>query len=101
MSDLGIRQDGDGVVLGVKVVPGSSRTALCGWLDGMVKVKVAAAPERGKANECLCELLAKKLGVKKGAVRIIAGATSPVKQVRIEGVTVERVERELGLADRD
>ena len=100
MSDSGIRQDGDGVVLGVKVVPGSSRTALCGWLDGIVKVKVAAPPERGKANECLCELLAKKLGVKKVAVRIIAGATSPVKQVRIEGVTVERVERELGLTDR-
>ena len=39
-----------GVVLSVKVVPGSSKTAVVGELNGMLKVKLSAPPERGKAN---------------------------------------------------
>ncbi len=75
----------------MKVVPGSSRTKLAGMLDGMVKVKVAAAAEKGKANRCLIEFLAKELGVKKKAIEIISGKTSPVKQVQIEGVCAEDI----------
>ena len=71
----------------VKVVPGSSRTAVCGLLEDMLKVKVAAAPERGKANRRLIEHLAKQLAVKKGSIEIISGQTSPVKQVRISGIS--------------
>ncbi len=71
----------------VKVVPGSSRTAFCGLLGDMLKVKVAAAPERGKANRRLIELLAKELAVKKGGIEIISGQTSPVKQVRVSGIS--------------
>jgi uncharacterized protein (TIGR00251 family) len=88
---LNIRQFEGGVVLDVKVVPGSSRTKLAGMLDGMVKVKVAAAAEKGKANRCLIEFLAKELGVKKKAIEIISGKTSPVKQVQIEGVCAEDI----------
>lgn len=88
---LNIRQYEGGVVLDVKVVPGSSRTKLAGMLDGMVKVKVAAAAEKGKANRCLIEFLAKELGVKKKAIEIISGKTSPVKQVQIEGVCAEDI----------
>lgn len=88
---LNIRQFEGGVVLEVKVVPGSSRTKLAGMLDGTVKVKVAAAAEKGKANRCLIEFLAKELGVKKKAIEIISGKTSPVKQVQIEGVCAEDI----------
>ena len=84
------------MVFWVKVVPGSSRTGLCGILDGMVKIKVAAPAEKGKANRCLVEFLADKLGVKKSAVKIVAGETKAVKQVQISGMSAEELERKLG-----
>jgi uncharacterized protein (TIGR00251 family) len=69
----------------VKVVPKSSRTELVGYLpDGTWKVKVAAAPEKGKANRALCEFLAEKLGVAKSKVHIVAGETSQLKRIRVD-----------------
>jgi len=68
----------------VKVIPKSSKTELVGYLpDGTWKVKIAAAPEKGKANRALCEFLADKLGVPKTSVRIVSGETSPLKRVRV------------------
>jgi uncharacterized protein (TIGR00251 family) len=51
--------------------------------DGSLKVKVAAVPEKGKANDELCEVLAKHFGVPKGGVEVISGQTSTRKRVRI------------------
>jgi len=69
----------------VKVIPKSSKTELVGMLpDGTWKVKVAAAPEKGKANRALCEFLAEHLGVAKSRVRIISGETSPLKRIQVE-----------------
>ena len=68
----------------VKVIPKSSRTELVGYLpDGTWKVKVAAAPEKGKANRALCEFLAEKLGVPKSRVRIVSGETSHLKRIHV------------------
>jgi len=97
MVDSAIRDIDGGVVFTAKVVPGSSRTAFCGVLDGMIKVKIAAAPEKGKANKCLIAFLAELLGVKKNSVTIVSGAGSPVKQVRVAGVTSQVLNREFGL----
>ncbi len=52
--------------------------------DGTWKVKVAAAPEKGKANQALCEFLAEKLGVAKSRVRIVAGETSRLKRIHVD-----------------
>jgi len=69
----------------VKVIPKSSKTELVGILpDGTWKVKVAAAPEKGKANRALCEFLAEHLGVAKSRVRIISGETSHLKRIQVE-----------------
>jgi uncharacterized protein len=76
-----------GTVMTVKVVPGSSKTCLAGALGEMLKVKVAAAPEKGKANECLIDFLASLAGIRKNAITILSGQTSPVKQIRMEGIT--------------
>ena len=89
MDNLKIEQKDGGVVFGVKVVPGSSRTALAGLLGAMLKVKVAAAPEKGKANKCLIEFLSKQLGVKKKQISIISGQTNPVKTISIAGISIE------------
>jgi len=90
-----ITESEDGVVLVVKVVPGASKTAIAGELSGMLKIKVSAAPEKGKANQCLIEFLAKRLRVKKNAVSIVSGWTNPVKRVQIRGMTAEEVIGEL------
>jgi len=69
----------------VKVIPKSSKTELAGYLpDGAWKIKIAAPPEKGKANRALCEFLAEHFGVAKSRVQIISGETSHLKRVRIE-----------------
>jgi len=93
MPEPEIQEDEQGVVL---IVPGSSKTALAGVLDRMVKIKVAAPPEKGKANECLVAFLARRLCVRKNAIAIVAGQTSPVKHVRIEGISARTCLERLG-----
>jgi len=89
MEQLKIQQSANAVIFSVKVVPRSSKTSIAGILGGMLKVKLAAAPEKGKANESLVEFLADTLGVKKNTVSITSGLTSPVKTIQIAGVSTE------------
>lgn len=71
----------------VKVVPRSSRSEVAGAMaDGTLKVKVAAVPEKGKANAELCAVLAAHFGVAARQVEVIAGTTSTRKRVRISGL---------------
>ena len=49
--------------LSLKVVPGSSRDEVVGWLANALKVKVKAPPEKGRANEAVVALLADRLGI--------------------------------------
>ena len=97
MAELVIREVAGGVVFAAKIVPGSSKTSLCGTLDGMVKIKISAPPEKGKANQCLIEFLAKQLDVKKKAVHVIAGQTNPVKNIEVMGISTEELKTKLGL----
>ncbi len=89
MTDLNIREVGGNVILTVKIVPGSSSPSkICGLLDGMVKIKIAAPPEKGKANQSLVHFLAKKLDIHKSSIQIISGQTNPIKQIQISGITI-------------
>lgn len=68
----------------VKVVPRARRTELAGKMaDGTLKVRVAAAPEKGAANEELCAFLARHYGVPRPSVEVVAGHTGTRKTVRI------------------
>ena len=70
--------------LRIKVVAKSPKTEIAGELsDGTLKVKVAAAPERGKANAELCAFLAREIGIPSSQVEVISGHTSPLKLVRV------------------
>jgi uncharacterized protein (TIGR00251 family) len=80
----------------VKVVPRASRDELAGWHDGVLKARVAAVPQDGKANAALEALLAERLGVRKSAVRVAAGHASPRKRVEIEGLEQSEVHERLG-----
>jgi uncharacterized protein (TIGR00251 family) len=71
----------------IKVIPRSPRTEFAGEMaDGTVKVRVAAPPEKGKANDALCAFLAVHYGVTRERVRVISGHTAALKLVRIDGV---------------
>ena len=97
MNTLRIQQADRDCQFKVKVVPASSRTALVGVLDGMLKLRVTAAPEKGKANHSVINFLAKKLGVGKQAVTITSGAGSAVKQIHIKGICADDVLERLNL----
>jgi len=97
MAKLMVQEVDDGVVFTARIVPGSSRNTVSGLLDGMVKIKVSAAAEKGKANRCLIEFLARKLCVKKNAVSIVSGKTNPIKNIRILGVSAETLLEKLNL----
>ncbi len=102
MSNLTVQEVDEGVVFIVKAVPGSSGpTRVCGLLDNMLKIKVSAAPEKGKANQCLLKFLAKQIGVKKSAVSIISGKNSPVKHVQASGISVDTLLEKLNLNKQD
>jgi uncharacterized protein len=81
--------------LPIKVVPGSSRSAIVGWLGDTLKVRVTAPPERGKANLAVEALLREALGLSAGATRIVSGASSPRKVVEIVGLSEQEVRQRL------
>jgi uncharacterized protein (TIGR00251 family) len=72
------------LVLDVKVIPHAPVSEVVGWMaDGALKIKVLAAPEKGKANEEVCAVLAAWLGVPKRSVAVIHGHTSRQKRLKI------------------
>lgn len=88
-----------GAILSVRAHPGARRNALRSLQDGALKVEVTQAPEKGKANKAILELLAKKLGLKKSQIELIAGETSPQKRFLIREIgpqeLAERIARVL------
>jgi uncharacterized protein len=84
--------------LRVKVVPRASRDEVVGWSAGVLRLRVSAPPQDGRANAAVAALLAAALGVRKSAVAISAGHASALKRVTIEGLTRSEVEQRLGSA---
>jgi len=82
--------------LKVKVVPGSSRDQIVGWLGDALKIKVTAPPEKGKANEAVIGLLAEALGVSSDDIEIVSGHSSPSKVIAITGMDDEAIKKAFG-----
>ena len=74
---------GDYVLLDIKAVPGASKSCLGEVKDGRLKVRLAAAPEGGKANEELRSFLAKTLELPKRDIVIESGEKSRFKTLRL------------------
>jgi uncharacterized protein (TIGR00251 family) len=81
--------------IAVKVVPRAAKDEIVGWLEGALKVRVAAPPEDGRENRALETLLASALGLKKNAVAVAGGASSARKRVAIEGLPRDEIVRRL------
>ena len=72
--------------LSVHVSPNASKNEIVSFEDGLLRVRIAAPPVKGKANAELVAFLAKALGLKKSQVTIVKGASSRDKLVSIEGI---------------
>ena len=80
----------------MKAQPGSKETALGEKIGDAYKVRLAAPPVDGKANEALIRFFAQRFKVAPSAVRIVRGLSSRMKVVEIDGIDAEVVERVLG-----
>ena len=90
MLDLRIRDNA--TIVRVRVQPKASRAAVLGEHGGALKVAVTAAPEKGKANKAVVELLAKGLHVPKSYIELVAGTTSRDKTFAVRGTSREAIE---------
>jgi len=95
MSGDWLRSDGADVVLSLHIQPGARKTEIAGLHGEALKIRLAAPPVDGKANECLIGFLAERLGIARSKVELVGGATSRAKRVRVEGVDAASVHRKL------
>ena len=86
------------VVLRLHVQPGAGRTAVSGIHGDALKVRVAAPPEKGRANDACRELVAELADVKPAAVELSSGASSRSKRFTVTGADVDELVRRLELA---
>lgn len=80
----------------VHVTPKAGRDEVVGWRGGELQVRVAVAPEGGKANAAVCVLLGGVLGVAKSNVRVVRGETSRHKLIEVAGVTDDQLREAFG-----
>lgn len=83
---LEVQEVDGGVGFTLRVQPRARRDSLAGLHDGALKVAVRAPPVDGAANTAVVALLAKRLGVRKADVTIVAGASGRSKRVEVRGV---------------
>lgn len=87
--------DGTAVVLTLHIQPGARKTEICGLHGEALKIRLAAPPVDGKANDCLIAFLAERLSLARNTIDLISGASARSKRVRIQGISVEAVAQHL------
>jgi uncharacterized protein (TIGR00251 family) len=79
----------------VHVTPAARQEDIVGWHGGSLRVKVRARPEKGRANQAVLRLLARRLGVAPVNVSIVRGAASRDKLVEVDGLSEEELRARL------
>jgi len=90
-----LEQTPEGVRVSVYLQPRGSRSELLGVFDDRLKIRVAAPPVDGEANEALLRFLAKLARVPRASVSLIAGQRSRRKTASVSGITLEEARRRL------
>lgn len=83
----------EGAVVRVTVSPGSSRPGIGEIRGGALHVRLRSAPEKGRANAELVEVLAEAFGVRRADVEITAGASSRKKRALLRGADAGEIEK--------
>jgi uncharacterized protein (TIGR00251 family) len=92
-----IRISGNLIYLHIKAIPGASKSQLLAVQEDRLRVKIAAAPEDGKANAELCAFLSNLLGCPKKEVKLQSGEKSRFKTLAIPLSLKENLEKLLEL----
>jgi uncharacterized protein (TIGR00251 family) len=79
------------VTIEILVQPRASRDKIGPMHDGRIKIAVTAPPVDGEANAAVIALLAKRLGIARGHIEVIAGASSRKKTIKLAGVTPAQI----------
>lgn len=82
-----LREGNDGVVLSLHIQPGARKTEISGIHGNALKIRLAAPPVDGKANDALLAFLARTLGLPKSRVLLVSGQTSRSKRVAVTGLS--------------
>ena len=91
MNSLIVQDTKDGAILTVRVQPKASTTECVGIHGDAIKIRVAAPPVDGAANDELIRFLARQLSIPSTSVRIQSGASGRHKRVFVKGVTAQLV----------
>jgi hypothetical protein len=75
----------------VRVIPRSRKAGFGGFHDGVLVVRLAAAPVDNAANDALLDFLAGIVGVPRRAIRLLSGGKSRRKRIAIDGVTARKM----------
>ena len=89
---LSLIEKGKQVILPVRVTPRSVRDELSGVKEGILQVRVRAAPTQGRANAACLKVVARVLGVRSSAITLHKGATGRLKKLGIAGLTKEQIQ---------
>ena len=81
--------------LRIRVSPGARRTELVGRQGEAWKVRVAAPPERGRANDAVLKLLAERLRIAPAELTLVSGVSARDKVVELRGLGAEEADRRL------
>jgi len=84
--------------INLRVTPSASRDALMGWRGDVLRLRVTAPAQRGKANQAVLRLLAAALGIERRRLRIVRGETSRQKVVSVDGLDEAEIRARLGSA---
>lgn len=98
MNREAVQDSPEGAVLTIHVQPKASKSEYVGPHGTTLKIRVAAPPVGGTANEALCAYLAERFGIPKSHVTIQAGQTVRRKRVLLKGVTAKRVREAFSLS---
>ena len=83
-------------LLRVRVQPGAARDEVLGWREDALRVRVAAPPHDGRANQAVTRLLAAALGVAPSAVELVRGVAARDKLFRVRSLDAAAVRARLG-----
>ncbi|MFC1861301.1 DUF167 domain-containing protein [Chloroflexota bacterium] len=81
--------------LSLRIHPNVARNEVVGMVEGVLRIKIAAPPDKGKANRKLISFLSKCLNVSKDHLDIVSGLTSRNKVIAIEGLDREEALKRL------
>jgi uncharacterized protein (TIGR00251 family) len=97
MAPAWLRDEGEALVLALRVQPGAKRTEVAGTHGAALKLRLAARPIEGEANAALLRWLADSFGVPQRNVTLLRGSKSRMKTVRV-AAPMRRPDREWNFA---